>query len=121
MHEQIFRLIAKGVISGVRIDHIDGLRDPAGYLTKLGDRIASTVSPDAGKPYVIVEKILAPHERLPRNGPSQEPRVTTTSTGPMAFLCPPQARNGLAEIYSRFTGREAKFADISLPKRRSWL
>ncbi len=118
MHEQIFRLIAKGVISGVRIDHIDGLRDPAGYLTKLGDRIASTVSSDAGKPYVIVEKILAPHETLP-----EEWSVAGTTGYDYlnwangVFVSPAGAKR-LAEIYSRFTGREAKFADILYEKKK---
>ncbi len=100
MHEQIFRLIAKGVISGVRIDHIDGLRDPAGYLTKLGDRIASTVSSDAGKPYVIVEKILAPHETLPEEWPVAGTTGYDYLNWANGVFVSPEGAKRLAEIYS---------------------
>jgi (1->4)-alpha-D-glucan 1-alpha-D-glucosylmutase len=53
-HALVLDLIRRGVIDGIRIDHIDGLYDPAGYLRKL--------PPDV---YTIVEKILVGTERLP--------------------------------------------------------
>ncbi|HEY6441894.1 MAG TPA: malto-oligosyltrehalose synthase [Candidatus Acidoferrales bacterium] len=118
MHEQIFRLIAKGAISGVRIDHIDGLRDPAGYLTKLGGRIASTVSSDGGKPYVIVEKILAPHETLPEEWPVAGTTGYDYLNWANGIFVSPAGAKQLAEIYSGFTGREAEFADILYEKKK---
>lgn len=56
-------LIRRGWISGVRIDHIDGLADPGGYLHRLREEAKSI--------YLVVEKILAPDEPLPAGWPVQ--------------------------------------------------
>lgn len=56
-HEMIFRLIREGRIQGLRIDHIDGLADPEGYVQAL----QSAVGPGF---YIVVEKILEPGEHL---------------------------------------------------------
>ena len=40
-HQRILRLVKDGVIDGLRIDHIDGLLDPKGYLQRLQRRVAS--------------------------------------------------------------------------------
>jgi (1->4)-alpha-D-glucan 1-alpha-D-glucosylmutase len=56
-HALIMRLIREGVVTGLRIDHIDGLYDPAEYL----ERLRTLAAPDC---YVVVEKILAEDERL---------------------------------------------------------
>lgn len=117
-HEQIFRLVAKGAVGGVRIDHIDGLRDPAGYLTKLGERIASTVTSVGGKPYVIVEKILAPHETLPEEWPVAGTTGYDFLNWANGVFVSPAGARCLADIYSRFTGREAEFADILYEKKK---
>lgn len=75
-HALIFRLFAEGLIDGVRVDHVDGLADPAGYCRKLRDKLtqlssqrpsdAPKLSP--GDAYFVVEKILtrgtAVHENL---------------------------------------------------------
>lgn len=69
-HELILRLWREGLIDGVRIDHVDGLADPAGYCRKLRRRMEAAASArpaeaPAGPPYILVEKILAPGEPLP--------------------------------------------------------
>jgi (1->4)-alpha-D-glucan 1-alpha-D-glucosylmutase len=56
-HEMVFRLVREGRVNGLRIDHIDGLADPAGYVRAL----QSAVGPGF---YVVVEKILEPGEAL---------------------------------------------------------
>jgi malto-oligosyltrehalose synthase/4-alpha-glucanotransferase len=61
-HQLVLRLVKEGVISGLRIDHIDGLFDPTGYLQKL-----RALSGD--ETYITVEKILEPGEALPRQWP----------------------------------------------------
>jgi (1->4)-alpha-D-glucan 1-alpha-D-glucosylmutase len=64
LHARIAALIAQGVVDGLRLDHIDGLADPAGYCHRLQAVVANR--PDATTPfYVVVEKILAEGERLP--------------------------------------------------------
>jgi (1->4)-alpha-D-glucan 1-alpha-D-glucosylmutase len=56
-HALIFELVGAGVVDGLRVDHIDGLRDPLGYLRELRDRIG----PDA---YLVVEKVTTGDETL---------------------------------------------------------
>ena len=56
-HELVLRLVADGVVDGLRIDHVDGLRDPGRYLERLATATDGT--------YVVVEKILEGHETLP--------------------------------------------------------
>jgi (1->4)-alpha-D-glucan 1-alpha-D-glucosylmutase len=64
-NEEIFRLIEEGAVTGLRIDHIDGLFDPIAHLRRLQERITSGKSFD--RFYVSVEKILAPEEILPES------------------------------------------------------
>jgi (1->4)-alpha-D-glucan 1-alpha-D-glucosylmutase len=66
IHGLVRRLIAKGCLHGLRLDHIDGLRDPHQYFRRL-QRLIDVERPSDGAPfYVVVEKILADGERLPR-------------------------------------------------------
>lgn len=57
VHAKAFELLERGWVSGFRIDHVDGLREPRRYLADIARR--------AGAPYVVVEKILEDGERLP--------------------------------------------------------
>jgi len=56
-HEVIVRLVADGLVDGLRVDHPDGLTDPRGYL----DALASAT----GGVWVVAEKILEAGETLP--------------------------------------------------------
>jgi len=69
-HVLIFELYARGLIDGVRIDHVDGLADPAAYCRKLRRRLADLqkcrpAPLDAAPAWMVVEKILSPGERIP--------------------------------------------------------
>jgi malto-oligosyltrehalose synthase/malto-oligosyltrehalose trehalohydrolase len=55
-HAAIGQWFADGLVDGLRVDHPDGLRDPAAYLDDLAEL--------TGGAYVLVEKILEPGERL---------------------------------------------------------
>jgi (1->4)-alpha-D-glucan 1-alpha-D-glucosylmutase len=57
-HAEVKRWFDDGLVDGLRVDHPDGLADPAGYLRWLKDI--------SGGAYVLVEKILEPGEELPR-------------------------------------------------------
>lgn len=65
-HSAILRLAEAGAITGLRIDHVDGLRDPFGYLRHLQERLAPG-QPEPAQPgyYIVVEKILSSGERMP--------------------------------------------------------
>ena len=52
----VARLLADGIIDGIRIDHVDGLRDPAGFLAWCRE---------IGAQWLLVEKVLGRDEALP--------------------------------------------------------
>ena len=56
-HVEVRRWFAEGLVDGVRIDHPDGLSDPAGYLTWLRELTGTQA-------WIVVEKIMAPDEPL---------------------------------------------------------
>ncbi|TFL18096.1 malto-oligosyltrehalose synthase [Jannaschia formosa] len=57
VHRLTFDLIDSGTVQGLRVDHVDGLADPARYLDRLRDRLPETP--------IWVEKILTGDEALP--------------------------------------------------------
>ena len=61
VHRLILELVRDGTVEGLRVDHVDGLRDPASYLRRLRE-----AAPDA---WLLVEKITEGHERLPEEWP----------------------------------------------------
>jgi (1->4)-alpha-D-glucan 1-alpha-D-glucosylmutase len=119
IHSTILRLVENGAISGLRIDHIDGLRDPFGYLRRLQERLA----PGEGEApqrrfYVIVEKVLSKGESLP------EDWLTFGTTGYDSlnilnglFVDEP-GRRSLERAYSRFVHGMPRYEDLIYEKKR---
>jgi (1->4)-alpha-D-glucan 1-alpha-D-glucosylmutase len=68
VHRFVFGLVARGAVTGLRIDHVDGLFAPEDYLHRLQERCADAVA-DGGPFFVVVEKILGPGEQLSRDWP----------------------------------------------------
>jgi malto-oligosyltrehalose synthase/4-alpha-glucanotransferase len=63
-HEYTKELLDRGLFTGLRLDHIDGLYDPSGYLEQLRELVGEEV-------YIVIEKILEPGEEQPRQWPIQ--------------------------------------------------
>lgn len=69
-HKVAFKLYRDGLIDGVRVDHVDGLSDPAGYCVELRRHLDALQPSRPGglsreRAYLLVEKILAPGEHIP--------------------------------------------------------
>ncbi len=65
IHRLVRRLIEEGKLQGLRLDHIDGLRDPVQYFQRLR-RLVREAQRDRTAPfYVVIEKILGEQETLP--------------------------------------------------------
>ncbi|HTC61328.1 MAG TPA: malto-oligosyltrehalose synthase [Candidatus Saccharimonadales bacterium] len=117
-HDQIFHLCAKGAIRGLRVDHIDGLRDPVGYLNRLQERLVASQPPESGPPYVLVEKILLNNESL-----SEDWAVSGTTgyeflnAANGLFVCPSGACR-LEKIYFDFISKEMNFTDVIYEKKK---
>ena len=70
-HELILSLVGEGVIDGLRVDHVDGLLDPLGYLGRLREEVERRRPAKDGAFPIVVEKILSPGEKLRRSWPVQ--------------------------------------------------
>jgi (1->4)-alpha-D-glucan 1-alpha-D-glucosylmutase len=126
VHALIFRLLAAGWVTALRIDHPDGLWDPKGYFENLQagfrEAIRDVADPRVKPPlYLAVEKILAHDEAL-------DPQWPVCGTTGYDFL---NLLNGLfvdrrgyyalRGIYSRFTGQSPTFADVLYHGKRTIL
>lgn len=126
-HRMIFRFLANGWVTGLRIDHPDGLLDPQQYFQNLQDayrEIRQKESPtplgevEAAALYIAVEKILAHDEPLK----SEWPICGTTGYDFLNLL------NGLfvdrrgayllQDIYARVTGDTKTFAEVLYESKR---
>jgi (1->4)-alpha-D-glucan 1-alpha-D-glucosylmutase len=71
-HRRILEWVADGTLDGLRVDHIDGLLDPRGYLDRLRAAVAAARPDEHDPPFpIVVEKILADGERLRVDWPVQ--------------------------------------------------
>ncbi|HEX7318707.1 MAG TPA: malto-oligosyltrehalose synthase [Pyrinomonadaceae bacterium] len=111
VHEVVLRLVRQGLVTGLRVDHVDGLLDPLKYLNDL-QREARAGKGGSGPFYVVVEKILGHDELLRREWPVQG----TTGYEFMNLLNGVfvDAANGqaLRELYAEFTGARVRFTEL---------
>ena len=106
-HRLVFALLADGTLDGLRIDHVDGLLDPKGYLMTLREA--------APRPfYLVVEKILARHEALRTDWPVQGTTGYEFANLVMGLLVDPDGEPALSRLYAEFTGAEQDFDAIVL-------
>lgn len=108
-HELILKWLRSGQLDGVRVDHPDGLRDPAQYFQRLRQ-----AAPEA---WIVAEKILQPGERLP--GAWDIAGTTGYDFLNLAggLFVDPRGEAPLNELYRDFTGDSVDFAAISLQKK----
>jgi (1->4)-alpha-D-glucan 1-alpha-D-glucosylmutase len=118
-HAVPLRLADKGMVTGFRIDHIDGLRNPQAYLAKLEERLGASNS--NGKDlsfYVVVEKILSGTEHLPQHWAVHG---TTGYDFLNALNCLFVDSNGLeaiGDIYREYVHAETSYEDLVYIKKK---
>jgi (1->4)-alpha-D-glucan 1-alpha-D-glucosylmutase len=115
-HEVIVRLVAEGLVDGLRIDHPDGLADPRGYLTRLASATNGA--------WVVVEKILEAGETLPADWAC----AGTTGYDALRIVdglfLDPAAAGALTADYARFSRRPGddsaalRFAAVATAAKR---
>ncbi|MPY73950.1 MAG: malto-oligosyltrehalose synthase [Alphaproteobacteria bacterium] len=110
-HARVLAWARDGVIDGLRIDHIDGLYDPAGYCRRLRDRVREERQ-GGGPFYIIVEKILAHHERLPEDWPVSGTTGYDFLNQLNGLFVDPAGERPLVRAYQRFTGERAAFDEV---------
>jgi (1->4)-alpha-D-glucan 1-alpha-D-glucosylmutase len=103
-HEKVLELVRAGVIEGLRVDHPDGLADPAQYLRRLAD---------GGARHVWVEKILHPGEAL-RDWPVEGTVGYEFLNDAAALFVDPAGEAPLTELFAELTGDTRPFAEVAL-------
>lgn len=125
-HRLAFAFYEEGLIDGLRIDHVDGLADPAGYCAKLRARLdaLSQRRPSwamPGRAWLIVEKILAPGESLPAGWGVDGTTGYDFMDQVDAVLHDGRSEAMLAAFWSELSGRPAAFIDEERLARREVL
>ena len=118
-NRRTLELIAEGKVTGLRIDHIDGLFDPIGHMKKLQLRLADLMrDQQPANFYVVVEKILARDEVLPKSfevcGTTGYDFLDTVN----ALFVDPEGLSRLTEFYRDFTGITESFGDICYERKK---
>lgn len=114
LHALVRRLVEAGAVDGLRVDHVDGLFDPEGYLDAI-----RRLGESAGRPlYVVVEKILTRDERLAKSWPVEG----TTGYGFLNLLNGIFIDTSAAGVFRRrtrkLTEREEKPEDVLYESRK---
>ena len=121
-HQLIFRFLKERAVTGLRIDHVDGLYDPKTYLWHLQTWAKTELVPhdvEAERPlFLVVEKILTRDESLP----AQWPVCGTTGYDFLTLI------NGLfvdssheqsfTTFYARFIGTRLSFDDLAYESKQ---
>src|SRR5215475_12948792 len=118
VHAIALRLASKGMVNGLRVDHIDGLRDPLGYLRRLQER----AHPEAGSRgrdlYLIVEKILSEAESLPSEWPVHGTTGYDFLSAVNFLFVDPANLPELEDVYSNFISERIDFSDLAYRKKK---
>ncbi len=108
-HFLVLRWLADDTLDGVRIDHIDGLRDPEQYL-----RWLQQAQPNA---WILVEKILESGESLRDSWPIAGTTGYEFMNAIGGLLVDPAGERPLTRFYNEFTGQSADFQSVVLEKK----
>ncbi len=123
-HRNLLSLIASRKISGIRIDHVDGLADPIGYLRELAERLQRALpdSDPAQLPvYVVVEKILAPGEALPASFRAHGTTGYDFARMVSSVFVDRRAEVSLTSTYRKLTGDTRSFEEHVVQAKRDVL
>jgi (1->4)-alpha-D-glucan 1-alpha-D-glucosylmutase len=104
-HELVLRLVSEGAVHGLRVDHVDGLRDPEAYLALLDER--------SGGAHVVVEKILEVDERLPATWPVAGTSGYDFLNRVNPLFVDPAGEAAMTGLYVRFTGETTDYAEVA--------
>ena len=127
VHALLGRLVAAGQVTGLRIDHVDGLYDPLGYLQRLQRWLAAHQpgAPPAPSPaahaaagadlpgYVVVEKILTGAESLPDDWPVAGTTGYDFAALVTNLLVDPAGLTALERAYARIEGAPTDYPSVA--------
>lgn len=107
-HKKVVDLFSTGRAHGLRLDHIDGLYDPSGYLHEL----RKAVDTGGSTCYIVVEKILASTERLTSEWPVDGTTGYEYLNQLNRLFVRPENLESIRRIYHSFSRRSTDFEEI---------
>jgi (1->4)-alpha-D-glucan 1-alpha-D-glucosylmutase len=122
VHRRVLALVARGTVSGLRVDHPDGLYDPAGYFSRLRERVAEVRVAEArvegqgaaAPPILLLaEKILAVDETLPEDWNISGTTGYDFGAAVNGLFVEPQSASAMSRTYARFTGTAVDVEDLA--------
>lgn len=120
-HQLIFRFLKEGAITGLRIDHVDGLYDPSEYLQQL-QAWARAELPGAhehDRPlYLIVEKILGKGETLPESWPVYGTTGYDFLNAVNGIFVNSANERQIDDLYTKFTRQRLSFDELVYEKKK---
>lgn len=111
-HRLIFRLVQEGAVTGLRIDHVDGLYDPGRYLRRLQAWAAGEEGGDTRPLFIVVEKILSAEEPLPADWPVHGTTGYDFLNLVNGLFVHGGHERAMDDIYARFVQRRPSFDDL---------
>jgi (1->4)-alpha-D-glucan 1-alpha-D-glucosylmutase len=121
-HRLLLELIGDGAVTGVRIDHPDGLYLPREYFEKLQRRAAAALGiplPRDGRAiYLVVEKILTGDETLPPDWPVHGTTGYEFAKLVSNVLVDASAEQSITKTFQRFIGHSMPFGHLIYAKKR---
>ncbi len=111
-HRLLAELVARNAITGIRLDHIDGLWYPGQYLERLAELVRRNFS-GTGPLYSLVEKILAVNESLPATWAAHGTTGYEFCASLIDLYLDPADEPAWTRIYGDFTGERARSQDLT--------
>src|SRR5690606_19565455 len=112
-HHKLFEIAESGPVDGFRIDHPDGLRDPAKYFTRLRDAVPHF--------WLLAEKILEPGEALPEEWPIDGTSGYDFLQRVGGLYIDPAGEKPLSDFYTSFTGHSEPYGALVRERKRKVL
>lgn len=109
-HRLVLELLREGKLDGLRIDHPDGLYDPAEYFQKLQAKAHEATNRDV---YLLVEKITASFERLPTSWPVHGTTGYNFANMVNGLFVESRAKGRLDRVYRFFIGDYVEWSDTA--------
>jgi (1->4)-alpha-D-glucan 1-alpha-D-glucosylmutase len=103
-HHLVLGWLDDGTVDGLRVDHPDGMRDPAAYLHRL-----RSARPGV---WVVVEKILEPGESLPESWPVEGTTGYDFMWRASALFVDPEGEEPLTRLYAELTDERTDYAEV---------
>ncbi len=115
-HGFLLDLVREGRVTGLRLDHTDGLYDPAGYLRSLQTSVRAALRegglPTAAPMYVVAEKILEAGEELPRDWALSGTTGYDFLAVANGLWVRPAAEQPLTRLYAELTGESTSYRNV---------